>query len=74
MRGWSGRRDQVGGWGRRLVGGDMDAESGQQEAGRDGVDEVRRGGERARGQRDRSSLYKTRSSGGGATPNRNVIA
>ena len=41
MRGWSSRRDQVGGWGRCHVGGDEEAESGQQEAGRGGVDEAR---------------------------------
>ena len=39
MCGWSGRRDQVGGWGQRRVGGDEEAESRQQEVGRDGVDE-----------------------------------
>ena len=34
VRGLSGRQDQVGGWGRRRMGGNEEAESRQQEAGR----------------------------------------
>ena len=68
VHGWSGRRDQVGGWGQRRVGGYEEAESRQQEAGRGGVDKVRRerGGEREKARemrRDCSSLYRTCSSG-----------
>ena len=37
--GWSGRRDQVGLWGQRRVGGDEEAESRQQEAGRGDVEQ-----------------------------------
>ena len=57
MRGWSGRRDQVGGWGQRRVGGAEEAESRQQEAGRGDVDESER-------RRDRSDLYMTCGAGG----------
>ena len=56
----------------------MEAESGQQEAGRGGVDKARRerGGETQKARdrwRDFSDLDRICSSGGGATPNRNVI-
>ena len=57
VRGWSGRWDQVGGWGRRRVGGDEEAESGQQEAGRGGVDEARR-------EREAEKLKKQERDGG----------
>ena len=78
MRGWSGRRDQVGKWGQRRVGGDEEAESRQQEAGRGDVEQsearVRseRESEREK-RRDRSDLSRTCSVGGGATPKQNVI-
>ena len=39
MHGYSGRWDQVGGWGPRRVCGDEEGESRQQEAGRGDVDE-----------------------------------
>ena len=84
MRGWSGRWDQVGGWGRRRVGGDEEAESRQQEAGRGDVDEGEARARRSPGsrkrvmqrdegevrerRRDRSDLYRTCSTGQRATP------
>ena len=39
VRGWSGRRDQVGGWGRCRVGGDEEAKFRQQEVGRGDVEQ-----------------------------------
>ena len=47
VRGWSDRRDQVGRWGQRHVGGDEEVESRQQEAGCGDVgqrDESEKGG------------------------------
>ena len=59
------------------MGGDEESESGQQEAGRGGVEaRQERGGETQKARerrRDFSDLYRICSSGGGATPNRNVI-
>jgi len=75
--GWSGRRDQVGLWGQRRVGGDEEVES-RQEAGCADVEqsEARARPERKRERerrRDRSDLYRTCSVERRATPKRSDI-
>ena len=60
VRGWSRRRDQVGGWGRRRVGGDEEAETRIRRRVVEVSTRRERGGEtqKARGKRETEELLR----------------